>query len=154
MSKPSFVYVTYIRTSAEKLWQALINPEFNRQYWFGAHQESDWQKGRPWQLVRPDGCIADAGEIIDIDPLRLIVIRWRNEVMPELKAEGYTRCTIAIEPQGEMMKLTVTHEAESERPHKLIEKVQGGWPLILASLKSLLETGKALERTDHLPGTQ
>ena len=151
MSKPSFVYVTYIRTTAEKLWQALINPEFNRQYWFGTHQESDWKKGAPWRLVFADGRIADAGEIIDIDPLRRIVIRWRNEFMPELKAEGFTRCTIAIEPQGDMMKLTVTHEAERDEPHKLIGKVQEGWPLILASLKSLLETGKALERTEQLP---
>lgn len=151
MTKPSFVYVTYIRTTAEKLWQALISPDFNRQYWFGAHQESGWQKGSPWKIVFADGRIADTGEIIDIDPLRRLVIRWRNEIMPELKAEGYTRCTIALESQGELMKLTITHEAEREGQHKLIDAVQSGWPLILASLKSLLETGRALEGTDRLP---
>lgn len=151
MSKPRFVYVTYIRTTAEKLWQALTDPEFNRQYWFGAQQKSDWKQGSPWQLVFADARVADTGEIIDIDPLRLIVIKWRNEFMPELKAEGYTRVTMAIEPDGEVMKLTITHEAERDGEHKLIDKVQSGWPLILASLKSLLETGTALERTDQLP---
>ena len=84
MSKPSFVYVTYIKTTQEKLWQALINPEFNRQYWFGAHQETDWKKGSPWKIVFADGRIADTGEILDIDPLKRIVIKWRNEFMPEL----------------------------------------------------------------------
>jgi uncharacterized protein YndB with AHSA1/START domain len=151
MSKPSFVYVTYIRTTQEKLWQALTGPEFNRQYWFGAHQESDWKKGSPWKIVFADGRIADTGEILDIDPPRLVVIKWRNEFMPDLKAEGYTRCTIAIEPQGEVMKLAITHEAEKEGQNKFIDGVAQGWPQILASLKSLLETGKALPRTDRLP---
>jgi uncharacterized protein YndB with AHSA1/START domain len=151
MSKPSFVYVTYIRTTAEKLWQALISPEANRQYWFGAHQESGWKKGAPWKIVFADGRLADSGEIVDIDPLRRIVIKWRNETMPEIKAEGYTRCTITLEPQDALVKLTITHEAEREGQHKMIDAVQSGWPLILASLKSLLETGKALEGTDRLP---
>jgi uncharacterized protein YndB with AHSA1/START domain len=151
MSKPSFVYVTYIRTTQEKLWQALVNPEFNRQYWFGAHQETDWKKGSPWKIVFADGRIADTGEILDIDPLKRIVIKWRNELMPDLKAEGYTRCTIEIEPQGDVMKLSVTHEAEKKGANKFIDAVSGGWPQILASLKSLLETGKALPRTDRLP---
>lgn len=151
MSKPSFVYVTYIKTTAEKLWQALIDPDFNRQYWFGAHQEAKWKKGASWKILFADGRLADSGEILDIDPLKRLVIRWRHEIMPELKAEGYTRCTIELEEQGEMMKLTVTHEAEKDGPSKFIHEVGNGWPLILASLKSLLETGKALPGTDRLP---
>jgi len=83
--------------------------------------------------------------------LKRIVIKWRNEFMPDLKAEGYTRCTIEIEPQGDVMKLSVTHEAEKQGANKFIDAVSGGWPQILASLKSLLETGKALPRTDRLP---
>jgi hypothetical protein len=71
--------------------------------------------------------------------------------MPDLKAEGYTRCTIEIEPQGDVMKLTVRHEAEKEGPHKFIDAVSDGWPPILSSLKSLLETGKALPGTDRMP---
>jgi uncharacterized protein YndB with AHSA1/START domain len=152
MSKPSFVYVTYIRTTAEKLWQALTDPDFNRQYWFGAHQVSDWKKGSSWKIAFADGSTADTGEILEIEPYRRIVIKWRNEFMPELKAEGYTRCTIEIEPQGEVMKLAIRHETEKEGANKFIDAVSNGWPQILASLKSLLETGKALPRTERKPG--
>jgi uncharacterized protein YndB with AHSA1/START domain len=151
MSKPVFVYVTYIRTTQEKLWQALTDPDFNRKYWFGAHQESDWKKGSPWKIVFADGRIADTGEILEIEPERRMVIKWRHEMTPDLKAEGYTRCTIEIEPQGDVMKLAVTHETEKEGPGKFIGAVSQGWPQILSSLKSLLETGKALPRTDRLP---
>ena len=150
MSKASFVYVTYIRTSPEQLWQALTDPEFNRQYWFDAHQETDWKKGSPWKLVFSDGRVADAGEILDIEPLKRIVIKWRNEFLPDFKAAGYTRCTMDIEQTGEILKLSVLHEAEAEGPHKLIEEgVSKGWPIILSSLKSLLETGSALPGTDR-----
>lgn len=151
MSKASFVYVTHIKTTAEKLWQALTGPEFNRQFWFGAHQVSDWKKGSAWKIVFADGRTADAGEILDIEPLKRIVIRWRNEFMPELKAEGYTRCTMVIEPNGEVVKLTVRHESEKDGAHKFIDAVGEGWPPILSSLKSLLETGKALPGTDRMP---
>jgi uncharacterized protein YndB with AHSA1/START domain len=141
MSKPSFVYVTFIRTTPEKLWSALISPEFTKQYWFGAHQESDWKAGSPWKLVLADGRVADAGEVLEIDPPRRLVLKWRNEFKPELKAEGYSRCTIELEPTGGAVKLTVTH-AIDRLDSKFIEAVSGGWPLILSNLKSLLETGE------------
>ena len=149
MSKASFVYVTYIRTTPEKLWTALTDAEFNRRYWRGAHQESDWKKGAPWRIMFEDGRVADSGEILEIEPHKRIVIKWRNEFLPEFKAEGYTRCTFDIEPAGEMVKLSVTHEAEADGPHRLIEEgVSKGWPMILSSLKSLLETGEALPYAD------
>lgn len=151
MSKPAYVYVSYIKTTAEKLWQALIDPEFTRQYWMGAHLESEWKKGADWKIVFADGRIADTGEIIEIEPPKRLVIRWRNEFMPELKAEGYSRCTIEIEPDGELVKLTVRHEGENDGQRKLIDAFSQGWPFILSSLKSLLETGKALPGSDRLP---
>ncbi|MGE0242219.1 MAG: SRPBCC domain-containing protein, partial [Parvibaculaceae bacterium] len=120
MSKPVYVYVTYIRTTAEKLWQALIDPAFTRQYWVGAHLESDWQKGSDWKIVFADGRVADTGEIIEIEPMKRLVIRWRNEFVPELKAQGHSRCTIALEADGEVMKLTIRHEAETDGQQKLI----------------------------------
>jgi len=141
MSKSSFVYVTFIRTTPEKLWSALIGPEFTRQYWFGTHQESDWKAGSLWKLVFADGRVADAGEVVEIDPPRRLVLKWRNEFKPELKAEGYSRCTIELEPTGGVVKLIVTH-AIDRSDSKLIEAVSGGWPLILSNLKSLLETGE------------
>jgi uncharacterized protein YndB with AHSA1/START domain len=92
-----------------------------------------------------DGRVADTGEVLEIDPPRRLVLSWRNEFRPELKAEGYSRATFDIAFAGDMVKLTVTHEIDKEGS-KFIEAVSGGWPSILSSLKSLLETGKALER--------
>ena len=150
MNKSSFVYVTYIRTTPEKLWDALTGPEFIEQFWFGYRHETEWRKGAPWKMIRADGTVTDAGEILEVDPPRRLVIKWRNEFRPELKADGFTRCTIEAERRGELMKLTITHEADKPE-HKLIGAVSQGWPQVLASLKSLLETGTALPRPDQLP---
>jgi uncharacterized protein YndB with AHSA1/START domain len=137
----TFVYVTYIRTSPEKLWSALTTAEFTRQYWFGTEQLTDWQAGSPWQLKFPDGRLADSGEVLEIDPPKRLVLKWRNEFKPELKAEGYSRCTMDLEPMDSAVKLTITHVID--RPEsKLIGAVSGGWPRILSNLKSLLETGQ------------
>ena len=149
MASDSFIYVTYIRTTPEKLWEALTKPEFTTQYWFGVHQETDWKQGSSWKLIFDDGRVADTGEVLEIDPPRLLVLKWRNEFKPEVKADGYTRCTFQIEREGEMVKLTVTHAAD--RPHKLIEAVSAGWPRVLSSLKTLLETGQGLPRFDKSP---
>jgi|SRR5579862_2041833 len=148
--KPQFVYVIYIRATAEKLWRALIDPEFTRQYWAGTWQESDWKVGAPWRIMIPDGRIADAGEIVEIEPPRRLVLTWRNEFRPELRKEGYSRLTYQLEQQGDMVKLSLTHEID--RPESnLIEAVAQGWPAILSSLKSLLETGESLEATRRWP---
>jgi uncharacterized protein YndB with AHSA1/START domain len=145
MTDSKFVYVTYIRTTPEKLWEALTKPEFTRAYWFGVAHECAWEVGSPWRLVFADGRVGDTGEVVAIDRPRRLVLKWRNEFRPELKAEGYSRATLEIEAIGDMVKLTVTHEMEREGS-AFIEAVSNGWPSILASLKSLLETGKALER--------
>ena len=105
MAKSSFVYVTYIRTTPERLWQALTSPEFTRQYWAETWQDSTWKKGASWKLMIPDGRVGDAGEILEIDPPKRLVISWRNEFKPELKAEGFSRATFELEPQGDMVKL-------------------------------------------------
>ena len=149
-AKSSFVYVTYIRTTPEKLWAALTTPEFMKKYWFGMNVETDWQAGSPWELVFPDGRIADAGEILEIEKPRRLVLRWRNRFRPELHEEGYARCVMEIEPAGEVVKLTITHEID--RPSsKLIGAVSIGWPKILSSLKTLLETGAPLPAIGELP---
>ena len=142
-AESTFVYVTFIRTTAERLWSALTSPDFTKQYFFGTHHETDWKAGSPWRLVFPDGRTADAGEILEVEPLKRLVIKWRNEFKPELKAEGYSRCTIALEPTGGAMKLTITHTIDRAES-KLIEAVSGGWPRILSNLKSLLETGEVV----------
>jgi uncharacterized protein YndB with AHSA1/START domain len=148
--KPKFVYVTYIRTTPQKLWEALTRPEFTRQFWYGAVPECEWKAGSPWRLMTPDGRVADAGEVLEADPPRRLVLSWRHEIVPEMKAEGFSKMTWLLEEQGGMVKLTVTHEMD--RPaSKFIEAVSGGWPIILASLKSLLETGQSLEATRKWP---
>ncbi|HEY4069232.1 MAG TPA: SRPBCC family protein [Burkholderiaceae bacterium] len=140
----SFVYVTYIRTTPEKLWAALTTPEFIHQYWFGMAVTCDWTAGSPWRLNFEDGRLADSGEILEADPPKRLVIRWRNEFRPELTAEGHSRCTMALERMdGGAVKLTLTHALENTRPaSKFVQAVSGGWPMILSNLKSLLETGE------------
>jgi len=137
----SFVYVTFIRTTPEKLWSALTDPAQMKEYWLGSHMKTEWKKGAAWQLIYPDGRITDTGEILELDPPRRIVLRWRNEFRPELKAEGFALCAIDVEPVDKAVKLTITHSIERS-PSKFIEAVSGGWPMILSNLKSLLETGQ------------
>ncbi len=143
MAESRFVYVTYIRTTPEKLWRALTDPEFTRQYWGGTWQDCAWERGA-------DGRVGDSGEVLEMDPPRRLVLSWENQFLSELRGDGVSRLTYELEPQGEMVKLTVIHESATPGS-KLIGKVSEGWPLILASLKSLLETGASLEATRSWP---
>jgi uncharacterized protein YndB with AHSA1/START domain len=143
MANDRFVYVTYIRTTPEKLWEALLKPEFTRQYWFGVTLVSDWKNGAPWKMVASDGSTSHSGEIVDIEPEKRLVFRWLGERSPEMKAEGYSQCTMEIEEVASGVKLTLVHVIDRPKS-KLIEDVSGGWPVVLSSLKSLLENGKPL----------
>ena len=143
MARSTFVYVTYIRTTPEKLWRALTDAKFMEQYWFGMHCECQWTAGSAWKLVSGSGQILDAGEILEAEPPRRLVIRWQHQNRPELKSEGDSRCTMELEPVGTAVKLSITHTIDRE-PSKLIEAVSGGWPKILSNLKSLLETGSVV----------
>jgi uncharacterized protein YndB with AHSA1/START domain len=154
MARSTFVYVTYIRTTPQRLWSALTDDvEFMKQYWFGTHCQSEWTAGASWKMVSPDGSISDAGAIIESEPPRRLVIRWQNQSKPELKAEGESHCTIELEPSGTAVKLSITHSIERE-PSKLITAVSGGWPKILSNLKSLLETGSAALQHPYPTGDQ
>jgi uncharacterized protein YndB with AHSA1/START domain len=150
MEKSQFVYVIYIRTTPEELWQALTDSNVIRKYFCGTTHESEWKPGAAWRVLIPDGRVADSGEVIEIDPPRKLVLTWRNEFMPEIHAEGYSRLTYELEKVGSSVKLTLLHEMEKPES-KFIGKVSEGWPHILASLKSLLETGEALKETTSWP---
>ena len=143
MARSTFVYATYIRTTPQKLWSALIDTEFMKQYWFGTYCESPWTAGSSWKHVDGDGGIYDAGEIVEAEPPRRLVIRWRNQHMPDLKAEGDSLCTMELEANGTAVKLSITHTIERE-PSKFIAAVSGGWPKVISNLKSLLETGSVV----------
>lgn len=140
-ARSTFIYVTYIRTTPEKLWSALTDTDFMQQYWFNARVESDFRKGSPWKIVYEDGRVMDTGEILESVAPKRLVIKWRHEFRPELKAEGYAICTMELEPVADVVKLTVMHSIDKENA-KFIEAVSGGWPKILSNLKSLLETGE------------
>jgi uncharacterized protein YndB with AHSA1/START domain len=150
MPESEFVYVTYIRTTPEKLWQALTQPEFTRKFWVDTVQECDWKQGASWKLTVPDGRVADAGEVVEIDPPRKLVLTWQNHLFPDANAEGFSRLTYLLEQTGSVVKLTVTHTMD-KKGSTLIGKVSNGWPHLLASLKSLLETGEPLEGTSTWP---
>ena len=154
MARSTFVYVTYIRTTQERLWSALTSDvEFMKQYWFGTHCESEWTPGSSWKMVYPDGTITDAGEIIEAEPPRRLVIRWQNKFKPELEAEGASQCTMELEPSGTAVKLSITHTIERE-PSKLIVAVSGGWPKVISNLKSLLESGSIALQDPYPAGNQ
>jgi uncharacterized protein YndB with AHSA1/START domain len=148
MARSTFLYVTYIRTTPQKLWSALTDAQFMRQYWFGTHCESQWQPGASWTLVSRDGQVTDAGEILEAEPPRRLVIRWQHQNKPELKSEGESLCTLELEPTGAAVKLSITHSIERD-PSKFIVAVAGGWPKILSNLKSLLETGSPVQQEPY-----
>ena len=145
MAKAEFAYVTYIKTSPERLWNALTDPEIMRQYRFGTHAESEWKPGSSWKMITETGQVIDSGEIVESNPPARLIIKWRNEWKPEFKAEGDSYCTFEIEPEpaGSATKLTVTH-AIDKKQSQFIDAVALGWPKVLSNLKSLLETGNVV----------
>ncbi|MGH8745051.1 MAG: SRPBCC family protein [Burkholderiales bacterium] len=149
MPKSTYVYVSYIRTTPEKLWSALTDSKFIEQYWFGMRAESAFTAGSPWKLVSGDGQVWDAGDIVEAEPPRRLVIRWQHQNKPELKAEGASLCTMELQAEGTAVKLSITHTIERD-PSKFIEAVSGGWPKVISNLKSLLETG-AIAMQDPYP---
>ncbi len=140
MARSTFLYVTYIRATPEKVWSALTDVELMSKYWFGVECESQWTAGSSWKLVYPGGLITDAGEIIEAEPLRRLVIRWQHQNKPELKAEGPSKCVMELKSNGLATKLSITHTIERQKSN-FIAVVSGAWPMVISNLKSLLETG-------------
>lgn len=154
MEKPDFVYVTYIATTPEKAWQALVDPKVMRQYWLGvaadspAHENiSDWKPGSRWEHRRVDGAgtVDMVGKVVEHNPPRRLAFTWArpNDFDDESK---HSRVSIEIEPQsGGLVRLTVTHYGLEGDP-KMLASISGGWPQVLSNLKTFLETGRALPR--------
>src|SRR5689334_4394271 len=111
MSRSTFVYVSYIRVTPQKLWDALTTPQIIKQYRFGMSVESEWQVGSAWRMYA-DGSLMDSGEILESVLRKRLVMSWLSEWKPEFKAEGYSRCVYEIEATGACAKLTLTHSME------------------------------------------
>jgi uncharacterized protein YndB with AHSA1/START domain len=142
MSKPEFVYITYIETTPEKLWEALTSSEFSKHYWFGTELKTDWKVGAPFALVM-NGTTTDTGEILEADRPRRLSYSFQHVLNDEMRSERPTKVVFTIEPHGKFVKLTLTHEGFAEGS-KLLDGISRGWPAILSSLKSMLESGTAL----------
>ena len=144
MSKTSFVYVTYIATTPEKVFQALTEPAVTRQYW-GLENVSDWKPGSPWRHQSGDDAksVRMLGEVVECTPPHRLVITWAFPADAANRSK-HTRVAFDIERIESMVKLTVTHD-ELERGSDMERGITQGWPRVLSSLKSFLETGRALD---------
>lgn len=136
------VFEIYIRTTPERLWQAITDPDIRSKYNFGVRVTSDWTPGSRYEMSSPraDGLLGE-GEILEVDPPRRLVQSMVALWSDEVKAEGTSRVTWEIEPVGDSCRLTVTHDQLREGAN---DELYGGWPMILSGLKTWLETGELL----------
>ena len=143
MSKASFVYVTYIRSTPPKVWQALTDSELTKQYW-GHRNVSDWSVGSAWEHKRNSTDATDiVGKVIESAPPKRLVISWADPGEAK-QPDKVSRVAYDIEPyKDDSVRLTVTH-TELEPGSGMERGISAGWPLVLSALKSFLETGKAL----------
>jgi len=136
------VFEIYIKTTPERLWQAITNPEMRRKYTFGAIVQSDWTPGSRYEASNPKSpSLIFGGENLQVDPPRRLVQSFNALWSDEVKSEGTSRVTWEIEPIADSCRLTVTHSQLREGAN---EQLYGGWPMILSGLKTLLETGQTL----------
>ena len=142
MGKPEFVYVTYIETTPAKLWEALTSSEFSKRYWWDTSVVSDWKVGSPFSLVL-NGKTTDVGEILEADPPRRLCYSFRHILNEAARNERPSRVTFVLEPHGKLVKLTLIHEDFAENS-VILDGISKGWPAIMSSLKSMLETGQPL----------
>jgi uncharacterized protein YndB with AHSA1/START domain len=143
MPRPSFVYVTYIATTIDRLYDSLTSAAFTEQYMFGRRVESTWEVGATVHYYGRDGEISDSGKVLEANPPYRLVFTWRVEFDEALRNEGYGTVTFELEPLGGEVKLTVIHD-DLREGSGVLQGISGGWPKALASLKSLLETGRPL----------
>ena len=143
MEKPKFVYVTYINSTPEKVWEALTNPEFTRQYWGGLRVESDWKKGSSVKYIKEVGKVHLEGKVLQVDPPLLLSYTWAADASFPAEGDEETRVTFELSTSDGVTKLITTHEG-FVAGSTLLGKISNGWPAVLSSLKSLLETGKAI----------
>jgi uncharacterized protein YndB with AHSA1/START domain len=149
MEKPSRVYVTYIATTPEKLWDALTDPDQTEQYWAHHRNISTWEVGATWEHLKADGEVQVVGEIKEIDPPKRLVHTFANESRKD-DPEYYTTVAYDIEPAGDAVCLTITH---TDLNDEILSGIEGGWPMVIAALKTHLETDAPLAIWDSPKAT-
>ena len=140
MNKPELVYVTYIRSTPQKVWDAITQPEFTRQYWGGNANVSDWKTGSEWKHVNKSNETWVTGKVVESIPPTRLVLSWAD---PD-SLNDVSRVTFEMEPMEDEVRLTVTHD-DFKFGSEMAGKVSKGWPHVLSSLKSFLETGTGLK---------
>ena len=143
MPDSRFVYEIYIAAAPETVWKALLDGEFTRQYW--KHENmSDWTPGSRWEHRRADnGSVSILGAVLEASPPHRLVVTWADP-SDRRRTARHSRVTFEIQPVADMVRLTITHE-DLEPGSDMAQKIRRGWPRVLSSLKSRLETGRALE---------
>lgn len=155
MNKQEFVYATFIRTTPEKLWEALTNGDFSQKYWMGFRIEVEQKVGGKLFIYPPKGLEKfgnHAGEVLACEPYRKLVYTWNtsDKDKPEVarKRDSLSRVSYEITPMGPQVKFRLVHEnllpEDIEKDHTKFQGINNGWPAVISSLKSLLETGEAI----------
>ncbi len=153
MEKPTFVYTTYIRTTPEKLWEALTNGDFSEKYWFGFRIQIELKAGGKVRIVPPAGMEEHgdhAGKVLVCEPFRKLVYTWNPKDEPEVaaKRESPSRVTYELTPMGPLVRFRLIHEnllpEDLETNPNTFRGINNGWPAVISSLKSLLETDQAI----------
>jgi uncharacterized protein YndB with AHSA1/START domain len=142
--KPAIVYTIYIASTPEKVWQALTTAEFSRKYFSGNSVEVDLKIGGPFVVRTPDGSVHISGEVIECDPPKKLTVTFNVNWPALIEKLGPTLVTYEIEPAGDVVKLTLIQSHDRPIDDDILSGGRQGWPAILSSLKSLLETGEAL----------
>jgi uncharacterized protein YndB with AHSA1/START domain len=140
----SFVYVTYIRSTPEKVFEAITKPDIAKRYW-GHENVSDWQPGSKWEHIRANDerTVELVGKVVEVSPPSRLVVTWANASQAS-DPDKHSRVTFDVEEYENMIKLTVTHD-ELEAGSGMDNGIRRGWPVVLSSMKSFLETGRGID---------
>jgi uncharacterized protein YndB with AHSA1/START domain len=142
--KPKTIYVTYIAATPDKVWRALTDPAFTAQYFFGRTIEIEPKAGGSFLMRMPDGRVDVRGEVVEWSPPRKLAMTWTIDWNADMRQLPPCLVSYDIEQAGESVKLTLTESYSWDVPDTLLTGGRSGWPAILSSLKSVLETGKPL----------
>jgi uncharacterized protein YndB with AHSA1/START domain len=146
MNHQKFLYVSYIKTTPEELWQALTGSEFTRQYWMGNRVETDWKAGSSVKFIKQDGRLVLLGKVLACEEPKVLSYTWSYQIDEAMRAEKPSRVTFLLErfaSNSELVKLTVTHD-EFPDNSLVFPQISNGWPMVLSGLKTLLETKHAI----------